>query len=159
MEETNLEEMNKSKDDESMDSQELKGESQENKSNEKEQQEKESKESPGPQESSKSEEITLTKPAADEIKKFCEKEGKKAVRIVAHPGGCSGVMYEMDLADELNEGEIKIEQHGIVIYVNSATLKLMKGSKIDFMTGPHGAGFNIENPNVKSGCSGCHGSC
>ncbi|MCC6809386.1 MAG: Grx4 family monothiol glutaredoxin [Deltaproteobacteria bacterium] len=44
--------------------------------------------------------------------------------------------------------ELEISANGVVLYIDKPTAKRTNGLKIDFVQGPQGAGFKIENPNA-----------
>jgi iron-sulfur cluster assembly protein len=51
-------------------------------------------------------------------------------------------------------------QHGMRVAIDPQSQRYMDGSTIDYVDGPAGGGFHIENPNAVSncggGCSSCH---
>ena len=103
--------------------------------------------------------VDLTAKAAEKLKAFMKIENKEGygLRIAVMPGGCSG--YQTSLTFEQNplSSDIKMELHGIKIYVDKMSQEFVHGSTIDYVEGLHGSGFSIQNPNVKSGC-GCGSS-
>jgi len=100
--------------------------------------------------------ITLTEKATSKIKHFMEKENRKdhGFRVGIAMGGCSGYMYEMGFEKEAKEDDIIIEDKGIKLFMNPESITFMKGSTIDYKEGLQGAGFKVDNPNVKKTC-GC----
>ena len=100
--------------------------------------------------------ISLTDKAASKIKYFMEKENKKdyGFRVGIVMGGCSGYMYEMGLEKSAKENDVVIEDKGIKLFINPESITFMKGSTLDYKEALQGAGFKINNPNVKRSC-GC----
>ena len=100
--------------------------------------------------------ITLTEKAASKIKSFLEKENKKdfGFRVGITMGGCSGYMYELGFEKESKKGDLIMEDKGIKIFINTESIAFMKGSIIDYKEALQGAGFKVNNPNVKRTC-GC----
>ncbi|HLC61793.1 MAG TPA: iron-sulfur cluster assembly accessory protein [Candidatus Nanoarchaeia archaeon] len=100
--------------------------------------------------------ITLTDKAASKIKHFMEKENKKdyGFRIGIVMGGCSGYMYEMGLEKSPKENDLVIEDKGVKLFISPESIAFMKGSTLDYKEALQGAGFKINNPNVKRTC-GC----
>jgi len=100
--------------------------------------------------------ITLTDKAAAKIKHFMEKENKKGhgFRVGIKMGGCSGYMYEMGLEKSPQENDLVIEDKGVKLFINPESITFMKGSTVDYREALQGAGFKINNPNVKRSC-GC----
>ena len=69
-------------------------------------------------------------------------------------GGCSGYQYLLDFESAPTENDAVVEQHGLKLFIDSASHSMLKGVRIDYVDGLQGAGFKIENPNAKHEC-GC----
>ncbi|WP_050616242.1 iron-sulfur cluster insertion protein ErpA [Bacillus testis] len=103
--------------------------------------------------------ITITESAALQIKdmmKNNEEEGS-LLRVAVHGGGCSGLSYGLGFALEVNEDDMKIEQHGIEIVIDQESAAVLKGTVIDYKQSMMGGGFIIDNPNAIASC-GCGSS-
>ena len=75
------------------------------------------------------------------------------LRVRVTGGGCSGLQYRI-LLDEERKGD-KVFANGIAkLYVDRRSYLYVNGSTVDFSEELVNAGFNLENPNVKSTC-GC----
>ena len=100
--------------------------------------------------------VELTERAAEKVKAFMKKEGKEGygLRLAVLPGGCSGHTYSLTFEKDGLESDIKLEFHGIKVFVDKMSEPMLKGSQIDYVESLQGAGFNINNPNVSGGC-GC----
>ncbi|MCH8067577.1 MAG: iron-sulfur cluster insertion protein ErpA [Nanoarchaeota archaeon] len=101
--------------------------------------------------------LTVTDKAAEKIKALIEQEKKQALRISVQPGGCSGHTYGMELDDKSTDDDIVIEQKGIKIFVDKASMEKLNGVDVDYVDSLQGAGFKINNPQAKSTC-GCGSS-
>ena len=103
--------------------------------------------------------ITLTEKAAGEIKGLFERQGvdNAALRVFVSGGGCSGLQYGMAIADEIEEGDIEFQQHGVRILVDPLSVQYIAGASVDFIEDEMGGGFKIDNPNAVRGC-GCGSS-
>jgi iron-sulfur cluster assembly accessory protein len=103
--------------------------------------------------------ITLTEKAATEIKGLFEQQGieNAALRVFVSGGGCSGLQYGMAIAEEVEEGDLEIEQHGVRILVDPLSVNYMTGASIDYVDDMMGGGFKIDNPNATKSC-GCGSS-
>src|SRR2546423_5343128 len=103
--------------------------------------------------------ITLTEKAATEIKNLFESQGIEngALRVFVSGGGCSGLQYGMAIADEVEEGDVELEQHGVRILVDPMSINYLGGSSVDYVEDPMGGGFKIDNPNAVRSC-GCGSS-
>ena len=88
--------------------------------------------------------ISLTETAAKKISDLRLEEGKPewGLRIRVVGGGCSGMSYELGWDDAAGDDDNITEVHGVKVFVDNNML---------------GAGFAINNPNVKSSC-GCGSS-
>src|SRR4030067_2022473 len=101
--------------------------------------------------------VNLTETAAKKITDLRLEEGKpeSGLRIRVVGGGCSGRAYELGGDDAAAEDDSVIESHGVRVLVDSKSAPYLAGSEIDYVDNNMlGAGFAINNPNVKSSC-GC----
>ena len=78
-------------------------------------------------------EINVTDKAAEKIKALIEQEKKQGLRIAVSPGGCSGFKYEMELDDKAAEDDVVIEQKGIKIFIDKASLIKLNGANVDYV--------------------------
>jgi iron-sulfur cluster assembly accessory protein len=103
--------------------------------------------------------VVLTDKAAVEIKSLFERQGieNAALRVFVSGGGCSGLQYGMAIADEVEEGDVEFEQHGVRILVDSLSMNYIAGASVDYVDDPMGGGFKIDNPNATKSC-GCGSS-
>ncbi len=100
--------------------------------------------------------IELTEKAAAKLKEFMEKENKQGygLRVQVLPGGCSGYSYSLTFEKNALESDLKLEFHGVNVYVDKMSEPMLHGSQIDYVESLQGAGFTVNNPNVHSSC-GC----
>jgi len=101
--------------------------------------------------------ITLSETAARKIEDLRLEEGKPewSLRIRVVGGGCSGMSYDLGWDDTAGEDDNVIESRGVRVLVDSRSAPYLAGSEIDYVDNNMlGAGFAINNPNVKSSC-GC----
>ena len=104
--------------------------------------------------------VTLTEAAAKKVSDLRLEEGKPewGLRIRLVGGGCSGMSYELGWEDQSSEEDNVVESHGVKVYVDRRSAPYVAGSEIDYVDNNMlGAGFAINNPNVKSSC-GCGSS-
>ena len=99
--------------------------------------------------------ITITDKAVEQIKEAMKKQDKKVLRILAFPGGCAGVQYDL-IFDEKKEDDTVVENGEVTIVVQKEIMPLVEGATIDFVETEHGKGFVIK-PKQSSGCSSCPG--
>jgi len=100
--------------------------------------------------------ITITENGAKHVQQFMAAEGVDSgiLRVAVKGGGCSGLTYVLDLANEAQDGDKVIEQNGIRVYVDSKSAIYLMGAELDYVEGLMGAGFKVSNPNAKGTC-GC----
>ena len=99
--------------------------------------------------------ITLTDAAADRVKTFLQQRGKGlGLRLGVRTSGCSGMAYVLEFADELNEGDMVFEDHGVKVIVDPKSMVYIDGTELDFAKEGLNEGFKFNNPNVKDEC-GC----
>lgn len=99
--------------------------------------------------------ITLTESAAKQIVQSLEKRGSGVgYRLAVKNSGCSGFMYVLDYADEINDGDAIIEKDGAKLLVGPESLPFIDGTEVDFATQGLNQTFVFNNPNAVSTC-GC----
>ncbi len=105
--------------------------------------------------------VNLTPVAADEIKRYMQAEKVEegtALRMGVAGGGCAGLQYSLGFATDYDPAiDARYEQHGVALIARKKMALHLDGTTIDFLDGPMGRGFTIDNPNVPrgGGCPGC----
>jgi monothiol glutaredoxin len=85
--------------------------------------------------------VTLTPGAASEIKKAAPEGEGEVLRLSV------SAKFENELYfDAKKEGDFVVEAGGLALLVDRASAKRADGITIDFVVGPTGGGFKIENP-------------
>lgn len=98
--------------------------------------------------------VSITEPAAQEVKRLLEQEtGKTGLRLEIRGGGCSGMSYGLSFDNEQEKDNI-VEAHGIKVFIDPKSAIYLKGTMLDFQSGLEGKGFVIKNPQAKHSC-GC----
>lgn len=99
--------------------------------------------------------INVTEQAAQKVQELISSEGYDGygLRVQVVGGGCSGMQYRLGF-DEKRDGDKVIEKDGLKVFVDLKSALYLAGSSVDYVEGLMGAGFKIENPNVRSQC-GC----
>ena len=77
-----------------------------------------------------------------------------ALRVAVRNGGCSGMRYELAFDDETRTDDIRLEFHGLSVWVDPESATYLEGITIDFSDELNDAGFKIQNPNASETC-GC----
>jgi iron-sulfur cluster assembly protein len=99
--------------------------------------------------------ISLTESAATRVKSFLAARGSGiGLRLGVRKTGCSGFAYVINYADAADPAEAVFEDHGVRIFVDLTSLKLIDGTVVDFVKEGLNEAFRFRNPNVKGEC-GC----
>ena len=100
--------------------------------------------------------ITLTDRAADRLKAImADAETPIAgLRVGVKNGGCAGMSYTMEYAEERKAGEDVIEDRGVTVFIDPKAVLFLLGTEMDFKVDKLSSGFVFNNPNQTSAC-GC----
>ena len=83
-------------------------------------------------------------------------DSHRGLRVEVAKGGCSGLHYEITLA-QCKEGDEIVERDGVQFFVDDESVPYLRGATLDFTDGLTGTGFRIVNPNASRTC-GCGSS-
>ena len=100
--------------------------------------------------------VTLTDNAITKVKELFASEDDakgKCLRVGVEPGGCSGYEYAFSF-DDKKDGDTEFSFDGVKVLISPQSAPFLKDSQIDYAEDATGAGFKIQNPNVKGSC-GC----
>ena len=99
--------------------------------------------------------ISLTASAADRVRNHLASRGHGiGLRLGIKTTGCSGFSYVIDYADEAAPNDLVFEDQGVRVIVDSASLPMLDGTRVDFVRKGLNESFQFANPNVKAEC-GC----
>ncbi|SFP34700.1 iron-sulfur cluster insertion protein ErpA [Sphingomonas rubra] len=99
--------------------------------------------------------IALTPAAAARVATIAAKQNKPAIlRLSVDGGGCSGFQYKFGFADAAEGDDTVAETDGVRLVVDSISLDLVRGARVDYVESLGGAAFRVDNPVAASGC-GC----
>ena len=100
--------------------------------------------------------INVTESAKTQATKLMQEDGKEGyfIRVGVQGGGCSGLMYQLDLDNQEKEDDKSFEDNGIRIVVDKKSFLYLIGTTLDFSGGLNGKGFVFKNPNADRTC-GC----
>jgi len=76
------------------------------------------------------------------------------LRIEVRGGGCSGLSYGMEWADEPAEGDVLFERSGVRVFIDAKSYLYLAGSELVYVETLTSSGFRLNNPNAKANC-GC----
>jgi len=100
--------------------------------------------------------MSLTDTAAQQIKILLNKRNKPSfgIRVGVKSGGCSGLSYYVEYADDKNKFDEVIEDKGVRILIDPKALMYLMKSEMDYVENKFKSGFTFNNPNEKASC-GC----
>lgn len=100
--------------------------------------------------------MKVTEAAAEQIRGIIARADKPVagVRVGLEKGGCAGMSYQMDIAEEVAKGDEVIETAGGRVLVDPKAVLYLLGSEMDFVVDKLSAKFVFRNPNEVSSC-GC----
>jgi iron-sulfur cluster assembly protein len=100
--------------------------------------------------------LSLTEAAAARARKLIEAAGRPiaGLRVGVRNGGCAGMAYTMNLADEIQAADEIIEDQGVKILIAPKDLMFLLGTRLDFEADRLQASFTFHNPN-QTGTCGC----
>ncbi|KAF9900100.1 [4Fe-4S] proteins maturation [Lobosporangium transversale] len=101
--------------------------------------------------------LDITDKAVKQLKRIAIRDQNPllALRITVDSGGCHGYQYLMDLTDTVNDDDVVFEKDGARVIVDTITLPMISGSKIDFIEELIGSAFKVlGNPHAAHSC-GC----
>jgi iron-sulfur cluster assembly protein len=99
--------------------------------------------------------MTLTDAAAERVATLlAQKPGVKALKIGIKKGGCAGMEYTMNWANEIGKFDEVVEDKGAVVLIDPAAIMYLIGTEMDFKIDKLSSQFVFNNPNQKGAC-GC----
>ena len=98
--------------------------------------------------------IEITSNAQEHIAQVLKIDKARYFRITVLGGGCAGFQYKFDFENSKNNDDIIFKTKKIEVIIDSISLNLIKGSKIDYVNELIGSSFKITNPQASSSC-GC----
>lgn len=90
---------------------------------------------------------------AKELMKESNLDDSYFVRVSVKGGGCSGLMYELDFDNQINEGD-SITESEIKVVCDRRSILYLMGTILDYSGGLNGKGFIFNNPQASRTC-GC----
>jgi iron-sulfur cluster assembly protein len=100
--------------------------------------------------------MRLTEAAAARIKDIMAKAERPiaAVRVGVKNGGCAGMAYTMDYAEQIGPLDEVVEDKGVRILIDPKAVLFLLGTEMDYRIEKLSAQFVFNNPNQTSAC-GC----
>ncbi len=100
--------------------------------------------------------MTLTEAAADRVKALIAgaETGAQGLRVGVKAGGCSGMTYFIEYAEDQRPTEEVIEDKGVKIFIDPQAMIYLLGTEMDYQADKLQSGFVFNNPNELDRC-GC----
>lgn len=100
--------------------------------------------------------IKITDQAVARVKELVAQRGKQTlgIRIGVKVGGCTGMAYTFEYADNSKPSDEIVEHDGIKILIDNKALLYILGTTLDYVEKELESGFIFINPNEKGRC-GC----
>ncbi len=100
--------------------------------------------------------MSLTDAAAERIKGIMADAERPiaGLRVGVKNGGCAGMSYTMEYAEERKAGEDVVEDKGVRVFIDPKAVLFLLGTEMDFQTTKLASQFVFNNPNQTSAC-GC----
>jgi iron-sulfur cluster assembly protein len=99
--------------------------------------------------------VKLTESAAHRVARYLQKRGHGVgLRVGVKKTGCSGYAYQLDYADQVEDGDVVFEDRGVKLIVDNSSLPFVDGTEVDFVKDGLNEAFRFRNPNAKGEC-GC----
>jgi len=100
--------------------------------------------------------IKLSESAAERIKAILSKAKAPAigVRVGVKSGGCAGMSYIMEYAQDIKPNEEVIEDKGVKVLIDPKAIMYLLGTEMDYKKEKFSSQFVFKNPNETERC-GC----
>ena len=100
--------------------------------------------------------MTLTDAAAARVAEIMSNNDRPiaALKVGVKNGGCAGMSYTMDFAEEIGKFDEVVEDKGVKVLIDAKAMMFLLGTEMDFQSTTLKSGFVFNNPNQVSAC-GC----
>ncbi|MCP4447107.1 MAG: iron-sulfur cluster assembly accessory protein [Myxococcales bacterium] len=101
--------------------------------------------------------VTVTPAAVEEIRRQAAKQetAPKAIRVGLRGGGCSGYTYTFEWDEKApRDKDTVLAADEVRVYIDYRSMKLLRGTILDYQRTLMNRGFKFHNPNSTGSC-GC----
>lgn len=100
--------------------------------------------------------MKLTDAAAERVREIMSKAEKPmaGLRIGVKNGGCAGMEYTLEWAEDQKPFDEVVEDKGVKVLVDAKAMMFLLGTEMDYQASTLKSGFVFNNPNQVSAC-GC----
>jgi iron-sulfur cluster assembly protein len=99
--------------------------------------------------------VTVTPAAAARAIALLDRSGLAGggLKVEVQSSGCEGFVAVLDLAAHPAPGDIEVEDNGVRLFVDVASMLKIPGATLDHRTTAHGAEFVWAHPSSEQGCA------
>lgn len=99
--------------------------------------------------------VSVSGAALEHFRRQIRAANAVGVRLSVKESGCTGFMYVVDLVDDHPADDIVLEPgDGVTLFLDSASLAILRGTRIDYVREGLNSVLRFGNPNAKDYC-GC----
>jgi iron-sulfur cluster assembly protein len=100
--------------------------------------------------------MRLTEGAAARVRDILSKADPPAtaLRVGVTKGGCAGMAYKVEYAENVQPGDEVVEDKGVRVVIDAGAVMFLLGTEMDYKVDKLAAQFVFNNPNETSAC-GC----
>ena len=100
--------------------------------------------------------MSLTDAAAARVREILARTDRPVVgiRVGITKGGCAGMSYKVELADEVKPGDEVVDDKGLRVLIDPTAMLFLLGTQMDYKVDKLSSQFVFNNPNQTSAC-GC----
>ncbi len=100
--------------------------------------------------------VRLTDAAAQRVREIMDAAEKPVagLRVGVKNGGCAGMSYTMEWAEDVGPYDEIIEDKGVKVLIDPKAVMFLLGTEMDFKADKLSSGFTFNNPNQTAAC-GC----
>ena len=96
--------------------------------------------------------LEFTEAAQEQLQEVLAED--EAVRVAVVGGGCAGMSYMLNIADERDDDDLEINIGAVSVYVDPHSAGILKNTKIDYVSTLQTKGFVFMNSEANTTC-GC----
>ena len=90
--------------------------------------------------------VTLTREAAEKMKKALQQCAASGVRIRARENEKASLSFSLDLEEEARPDDLVLEEEGIKLFLDPSSYRHVEGIEIKYVETENRSGFAIVNP-------------
>ena len=100
--------------------------------------------------------MSISDAAAERVRQIVEASDKAVIgiRVGVRNGGCAGMSYTVETAEDVRAGDEVVEEKGVKVLVDPKAVLFLLGTEMDFKATKFASQFVFNNPNQTSAC-GC----